>query len=92
MPLVVLSADEQLAPLFPAMIASGAVPPGTPPDFGATVDAAQAKAQARLAQLVPDAVHVTETHSGHNIHLIQPQLLVDAVRQVSAAQATPSAN
>ena len=33
MPLVVLSADEQLAPLFPAMIASGAVPPGTPPDF-----------------------------------------------------------
>ena len=35
-----------------AMIASGALPSGTPPDFGAVVDGAQAKAQARLAGLV----------------------------------------
>lgn len=89
-PLVVLSADEQLAPLVPGMIASGAVPADTPPDFGATVDAAQAKAQARLAKLVPGAQHITKTHSGHNIHLIQPQIVVDAVRSVTAGQAAPS--
>ena len=83
MPLVVLSADEQLGPLFPAMIASGALPAGTPPDFGITFDAAQSRAQARLAQLVPGAVHITATNSGHNIHLTQPQLVVDAVRSVS---------
>lgn len=87
MPMVVLSADEQLAPLFPGMIASGAVPADTPPDFGVTVDAAQAKAQARLARLVPGTEHVTETRSGHNIHLIQPQLVVDAVRSVTASAA-----
>ena len=85
MPLVVLSADEKLAPLFPAMIASGALPSGTPPDFGAIVDAAQAKAQARLAELVPGAVHVTRTNSGHDIHQIQPQLVVDAVSRTIAA-------
>ena len=84
MPMVVLSADELLAPVFPKMIRSGAVPAGTPADFGATFDAAQAKAQARLAQLVPGAVHITRTNSGHDIHLIQPQLVVDAARQVIA--------
>lgn len=82
-PLVVLSADELLAPQFPAMIASGALPAGTPPDFGPIFDAAQAKAQARLAQLTPDAVHITNTNSGHNIHLIQPQLVTDAVLEVA---------
>jgi pimeloyl-ACP methyl ester carboxylesterase len=52
------------------------------------VAVAQAKAQARLAALVPGAVHVTETRSGHDIHLIQPQLVVDAVRDVVAAGRT----
>ncbi len=83
-PLVVLSADELLAPQLPALIASGALPADTPPDFGPIFDAAQAKAQARLAQLTPDAVHITKTNSGHNIHLIQPQLVTDAVLQVAA--------
>jgi len=87
-PLVVLSADELLAPQIPALIASGALPPDTPPDFGAIFDAAQAKAQARLAQLTPDAVHITETNSGHDIHLVQPQLVTDAVLQVAARMRT----
>ena len=82
-PLVVLSADELLAPQLPALIASGALPPDTPPDFGQIFDAAQAKAQARLAQLTPDAVHITETNSGHDIHLVQPQLVTDAVLLVA---------
>ena len=33
-----------------------------------------------LAQLTPDAIHITRTHSGHNVHLIQPQLVTDAIR------------
>ncbi|MGA9276174.1 alpha/beta fold hydrolase, partial [Ilumatobacter sp.] len=86
-PLVVLSADELIGPQFPAMIDAGAVPPDVPADFGDVVDAAQAEAQARLAELVPGATHVTDTNSGHNIHLVQPQLVVEAVRDVIAAGA-----
>lgn len=82
LPLVLLSADEQLGPLLPGMLAAGQVPSDVPADFGYVIDAAQAKAHAQLAQLVPGAVHITDTHSGHNIHLIQPQLVVDAIRQV----------
>lgn len=90
MPLVVISADALLGPQFPAMIAAGTLPAGTPPDFGATFDAAQAKAQARLAQLVPGAVHITRTHSGHNVHLVQPQIVTEAIR--SAAGVTRPQN
>lgn len=84
MPLVVLSADELLGPSFPSMIASGAVPADVPPDFGYVIDAAMAQSQVRLAALVPNAVHLTHTHSGHDIQLAQPQLVVDAVREVVA--------
>lgn len=87
MPLVVLSADELLGPSFPSMIASGAVPADVPPGFGSIFDAAQAEAQARLAALVPNALHLTRTHSGHDIHLVQPQLVVDAIREVIARAA-----
>lgn len=80
MPLVVISADELLGSQFPAMIAAGEAPAGTPADFGVTFDAAQAKAQARLAQLGPDALHITRTNSGHNVHLVQSQIVTDAVR------------
>jgi hypothetical protein len=83
MPLVVLSADELLGPQFPAMIASGALAADTPPDFGTMFDAAQAKAQAQLAQLEPDAIHITRTNSGHDIHLTQPQVVTDTIRLTS---------
>lgn len=83
MPLVVISADELLAPQFPDMIAAGSLPADTPADFGAIFDGAQARAQARLAQLGPDAVHITRTNSGHNIHLLQPQIVTEAVRLVA---------
>ena len=45
-------------------------------------DAAQKQAQARLAKLVPDAKHITNTNSGHEIHKEQPQLVIDSIRQV----------
>ena len=64
------------------MIASGALPADVPPDFGYVTDAAQKQAQAWLATLVQNAQHITDTNSGHEIHKEQPQLVVDAIRQV----------
>jgi len=82
MPLIVLSADERIGPRLVDMIAAGQVPAGVPPDFGYVLDDAQAKAQLKLSQLVSGAFRVADTHSGHNIHRIQLQLVVDSIRQV----------
>jgi hypothetical protein len=82
MPLVVLSADRPWGPQIPSMIASGALAANVPPNFGYITDAAQKQAQEKLAQLVPNAKHITETNSGHEIHKEQPQLVVDSIRQV----------
>ena len=49
------------------------------------VDAAQKKAQERLAKLVPNEKHVTKTNSSHEIHKEQPQLVIDAIREVVEA-------
>jgi hypothetical protein len=35
-----------------------------------------------LATLVPNAKHITNTNSGPEIHKEQPQLVVDAIREV----------
>jgi pimeloyl-ACP methyl ester carboxylesterase len=67
-PLIVLSADRPWGPQVPSMIASGILPANVPPDFGYVTDAAQKKAQERLAELVPNAKHITNTNSGHEIH------------------------
>jgi pimeloyl-ACP methyl ester carboxylesterase len=82
LPLIVLSADRPWGPQVPPLIASGALPPDTLQDFGYVIDAAQKKAQEDLAKLVPGAEHITETNSGHDIHNEQPQLVIDAIRQV----------
>jgi pimeloyl-ACP methyl ester carboxylesterase len=83
--LVVLSADRPWGPQIPSMIAAGKLPKDVPPDFGYVTDAAQKKAQDRLAKLVPNAKHITNTNSSHEIHKEQPQLVIDAVRQVVKA-------
>ena len=82
LPLVVLSADRPWGPQIPSLIASGALPPNTPPDFGYVIDAAQKPAQEELAKLVPNAEHIKQTNSGHDIRIEQPQLVIDAIRQV----------
>ena len=64
------------------MIASGKLPADVPPDFGSITDAAQKQAQEKLAQLVPNAKHITHTTSGHEIHKEQPQLVIDAIQKV----------
>jgi pimeloyl-ACP methyl ester carboxylesterase len=84
-PLVVLSADRSWGPQVPSMIAAGKLPADIPPDFGYVTDAAQKKAQERLAKLVPNEKHITNTNSGHEIHKEQPQLVIDAIREVVQA-------
>jgi len=81
-PLVVLSADRPWGPQIPAMITAGKLPADVPPDFGYVTDTAQKQAQERLARLVPDAKRMTNTNSGHEIHKEQPQLVINAIREV----------
>jgi pimeloyl-ACP methyl ester carboxylesterase len=83
--LIVLSADRGWGPQVPSMIAAGTLPADVPPDFGYVTDAAQKVAQAKLAKLVPNAKHITNTNSGHEIHKEQPQLVIDAIREVVEA-------
>ena len=85
MPLVVLSADRPWGPQVPPIIKAGKLSKDVPPDFGYITDSAQKKAQDQLATLVPNAKHITNTHSGHEIHKEQPQLVVDAIREVVEA-------
>jgi len=82
LPLIVLSADRAWGPQIPSMIAAGTLPADVPQDFGYVTDAAQKQAQEKLAQLVADAKHITDTNSGHEIHKEQPQLVIDAIREV----------
>ena len=81
-PLVVLSADHPWGPQVPSMIEAGILPKDVPADFGYVTDAAQKKAQEQLAKLVPNAKHIVKTNSGHEIHKEQPQLVIDAIREV----------
>ena len=85
-PLVVLSADRPWGPQVPPIITAGKLPADIPPDFGYVTDAAQKKAQERLAKLVPNEKHITNTNSGHEIHKEQPQLVIDAIREVVEAR------
>ena len=85
MPIIVLSADRPWGPQVPSMIEAGKLPADTPPDFGYVTDAAQKKAQERLAKLVPKEKHITKTNSGHEIHKEQPHLVIDAIREVVEA-------
>jgi len=85
MPIVVLSADRPSGPQVQSMIAAGKLPADVPPDFGYVVNAAQKKAPEQLAKLAPNEKHITKTNSGHEIHKEQPQLVIDAIREVVEA-------
>jgi hypothetical protein len=85
MSVVVLSADRPWGPQVQTMIAAGKLPADVPWNFGYIVDAAQKKAQERLAKLVPNEKHITDTNSGHEIHKEQPQLVISAIHDVVEA-------
>ena len=90
LPLIVLSADRAWGPQVPSLIAAGTLPADTPQDFGYVTDAAQKQAQEKLAHLVSNAKRITETNSGHEIHKEQPELVIDAIRQVVDAVRDPT--
>jgi pimeloyl-ACP methyl ester carboxylesterase len=79
-PMVILTAD--LPPLSAGDVASGAFPPSVTVEFVDALWSAQIAAQAALGRLFPRASHITDTHSGHYIHIEQPQLVIDAIREV----------
>jgi pimeloyl-ACP methyl ester carboxylesterase len=79
MPAIVLTSDQPYD--FKALVAKGILPPGTPLDFGAIVFQAHLDGQAQLAHLL-HARQITDTHAGHYINTEQPQLVIDAIREV----------
>jgi hypothetical protein len=82
MPLIVLSADEpyNLSPL----VEDGSLPLtiDQAEEFGKLLFKAVVDARTNLVSQVPGAKHITETDSDHYIHQEQPQLVIDAIRQV----------
>lgn len=79
-PTVILTADRP--PITANDVASGVFPPAVTVEFVNALWSAQIAAQAALARLFPGARHITNTNSGHYIHLEQPQLVVNAIREV----------
>ena len=80
MPMVILTAD--LPPISADDVASGVFPPTVTVEFVNALWSAQIAAQAALARLFPGAKHITNTRSHHYIHLEQPQLVINAIRDV----------
>jgi pimeloyl-ACP methyl ester carboxylesterase len=74
-PLAVLTADAPITD----------VPKPGLPDIGAATATAHHAAQDQLVQLVPGAVHVSETHSGHNVMLDNPPVVTEAILDVVTA-------
>jgi hypothetical protein len=82
MPVVVLTASNKWADVVPKLVQAGELPPNTPLDFGAVVDRAQTAAHNELAALAPGSVHITDTHSGHNIMIENAPVVIQAIRMV----------
>ncbi|HZY99908.1 MAG TPA: alpha/beta hydrolase [Candidatus Baltobacteraceae bacterium] len=80
MPVIVLTAG--LPQLTPQVIASGQLPPEVTQSFADALWAAQMQAQDHLAALFPSGRHVVVANSTHYIHVDQPQLVIDAIREV----------
>lgn len=81
MPLVVITADEPNGPKIQEQSAAGLLPAGVPADFGFLIDAAHQDAQAQVALLVEGAEHVV-AHSGHNVMIDNPAVVIDAIDTV----------
>ena len=82
MPVVVLTASDKYIDVVPKLIKAGELPSDTPPDFGAVVDRTNSAAQKELAALVPGAVLITDTRSGHNIMIDNAPVVIHAIRTV----------
>jgi pimeloyl-ACP methyl ester carboxylesterase len=85
------------SPLYglPLFVLSRAKPVALPPDVPAGFsqagfEAAWRKGQDELAAWLPDARHVIATESDHYIQIEQPDLVIDAVRQLVEAVRDPA--
>ena len=78
-PAIVLTSDQVYD--FKALIAKGILPPDSPIDFGPILFQANLNAQKRLTRLL-NARQITNTHAGHYIQTEQPQLVIDAIREI----------
>ena len=85
MPLVVLTASVKYKGLVPKLIDQGVLPTSVPRDFGTVIDRTNAAAQNELAALVPGAVHITNTKSGHNIMVDNAPVTIRAIEMVLKA-------
>ena len=68
--------------LTAGVLAAGQLPAGVDQEFADALWAAQLAAQDELAKKFPGAEHITDTNSTHYIHLDNPQLVTDSIRQV----------
>lgn len=82
MPLIVVSSDQLIGPTIPGLKAAGVIEPEIPDDFGYVTDIAHEKSQADQAAMLPGSIHITNTDSGHNVHIEQPVIVADAVLDV----------
>ena len=62
-----------------------------PADFPAALDRAWHTGQDALATLAPNAKHIVATKSSHYIQIQEPQLVIDAIKQVVEAVRNPPA-
>ena len=81
-PTIVLTADQPQLTAEVLAEGEGQLPAGVDQEFADALWAAQLAAQDELAKMFPGAEHITNTNSTHYIHNEQPQLVIDAIRQV----------
>jgi len=62
-----------------------------PADFPKALDRVRHTAQDALATLAPNAKHKIATKSSHYIQVQEPQLVIDAIKQVVEVVRNPSA-
>ncbi|MBA2727613.1 MAG: alpha/beta hydrolase [Parachlamydiaceae bacterium] len=79
MPVEVITSDQPYD--FSGLITKGILPADTQLDFGPIVFKAHLIAQKKLTQLL-QGKQITDTHAGHYIHTEQPQMVIDAIREV----------
>ena len=82
--------DSPLRPM-PLVVLSHGIPFSAPfPEWPtAEMERIMLGLQTELASLVPNARHVIAEQSGHNIHQDQPELVIEAIRQVVGAVRDP---
>lgn len=79
MPFTVIFADHPWGPLVEESVAAGGQPPAVPADFGYKLDQVLVESRAAVAALLPDAVVIGNTDSGHFVHQEQPRIVADAI-------------